>query len=156
MSKPAKKCGPEEKLSRITKCLEWIREGYTRTKAVQEGSALWKVTTRQVDDYFSKAMETVKAEFDKNAANIVSDLHTKMLAIYDKAMFGGVGKRGREKDAPLIYVADLNVARLVLGDIGKLTGVIKDQIDVNDIKAPDLSNIPKEKLVAKLRRKTTH
>lgn len=144
------KASKKEALERINQCLEWLRHGWTSGKIVQEGSRKWSITTRQVADYLATARADIEKKFEKEKKGLIADIVDKLDVIYEKAMFEGVSKR--EDGEILYYMADMNVAKGALMDKAKIAGLLKDQVEVVDPKAPDLSSIPRGILIAKLRR----
>lgn len=151
-SKPAPKCSDKERHARISQCLQWLNEGYTRGMSVRKGSEIWGVSTRQVDDYYSEAQKLLTARFKRDITSLAGDIAEKLDYIYEKA-------------TTPIYIEDpdsgeveakveLSVARQAIMDKAKLAGLLKDEIELTDTKAPDLSDIPKEFILAKLRKNT--
>lgn len=114
---------------RINQCLEWIDAGYGCQRAVREGTVMWGVKTRQVEEYWSRAMKIVVAQFEKERPQLVASISKKLDSIYDQCMQGynvGVDDRG-----DVITRPDMTNARQSLMDKAKLVGLLKNQLEVS-------------------------
>lgn len=119
---------------------------------VREGSRIWGISQRQMDDYYARARDFVVSKFEKEKHKYAADIVSKLDFIYNKAMFEGEPVYNK-KGILVYYASDMNVAKGALMDKAKLSGLLKDQVEFTDVKAPDLSQVPKKELLEKLRRK---
>jgi hypothetical protein len=134
---PAPKAPTSERDNRVNHCLEWLMDGYTRKMALREGSQMWGVCTRTVDDYFSDAQDVLQKHYEAKRSRLLSTYVARLDDMYEKTAH---------------LKEDYSTARQIVMDQAKLAGLLKEQIEVNDLKAPDLSNADPKKIREKLRK----
>lgn len=73
-----------EVAKRVATVHKLLVAGASRASIVQYGSKEWKVTDRQVDDYISRAKETIKEQSDRDKENNLSMAIARMNDIYQQ------------------------------------------------------------------------
>lgn len=116
-SKSRPKANAQQVQERIQQCLQWLGEGYTTGTILRNGSELWGITTRQVEEYYSRARDIVHQRFERSLPKLASDIADKLDIIYQKCMDDGDS-------------AQRAIARQTIMDKAKLTGLLKDTVQI--------------------------
>jgi len=144
--KPAPIASKIEIAKRVDQCLDWLRKGYTRQRAVQEGSTQWGITIRQVDDYWAAALAELSKVYEKNRLKMLAEIDSRLDYIYNEAITEQV--ISCKSNGEPVYGVELGIARQAAMDKAKLAGLLKDQVEIMGNLKTGLEDLSNEELNA--------
>lgn len=121
--------------SRILSICKWLREGTPYLQLRSGGAKTFGISTRQFDTYLALARQRLAEEYRKAIPTLAEEL--------DDALVLGQSEALKKGD-----IASFNAAVM---HRAKMAGLLRDKVEINDLKAPDLSTIDASKIRAKLR-----
>lgn len=120
---------------RITEVQKFLLNGYSRQYIHDYCKKIWGVETRQADSYIQKATESIREINSVDREDNLANITTNLWELFRNAKNNG----------------DVDLARKILMDIGKLRGL--DEQTVNHIVSErPLKDVPTEELVNALRK----
>lgn len=121
---------------RILSICKWLREGTPYVQLVSTGAKTFGISSRQFEKYLVLARQRLAEEYRKAVPTLAEEL--------DDALVLGQSEALKKGD-----IASFNAAVM---HRAKMAGLLRDKVEINDLKAPDLSTIDASKIRAKLRK----
>lgn len=107
-----------------------LAEGATRLEMVRYGAEKLNLGERTIDKFLARFREEMQKSFEKELPTLRSEITRRLWLIHDLALKGKIQKT-KEGDLR-IFLADLGEARLALGDIAKLVGLLKSTVVIEE------------------------
>jgi hypothetical protein len=133
-TKIAFKNSAQRATKRVLQVIRWLGEGKMYSEIDALGAITFGISTRQMQKYIALARKEMFRQYQDAVPGLIEEVDTTLRLIQDSTI----------KSEP-------NIARQAVMDRAKLSGLLRERIEIDDLKAPDLSKLPFDKVRLKLR-----